>query len=63
MRPGRTRAWRGGAASVGGFLSALGKLLRPVLVLLALATLATLLTHYGVDAPPTDLVVFLRPTG
>ena len=24
---------------------------------------ATLLTHYGVDAPPTDLVVFLRPTG
>ena len=46
MRPGRTRAWRGGAASVGGFLSALGKLLRPVLVLLALAILATLLTHY-----------------
>jgi len=31
---------------VGGFLSALGKLLRPVLVLLALAILATLLTHY-----------------
>src|SRR5690349_8909535 len=46
MRPGRTRAWRGGTASVGGFLSALGKLLRPVLVLLALAILATLLTHY-----------------
>ncbi len=24
--------------------------------------IATMLTHYGVDAPPTDLVVFLRPT-
>ena len=31
---------------MGGFLSALGKLLRPVLFLLALAILATLLTHY-----------------
>ena len=47
MCPGSTvRAWRGGAASVDGILSALGKVLRPVVFLLLLAILATLLTHY-----------------
>ena len=48
MRPGPAGPGPGVVErpGVGGILSGLGKLLRPVLVLLLLAILATLLTHY-----------------